>query len=74
MEKYALVASGAADRHANYTGVPTLLNKAYKKFDSDNAVRPTIVKFAESWEKKSKPGRPIDETLRSTFQQLVNWT
>lgn len=42
--------------HDKYVSVPTALNKAYKKLDVENAVRPTIVKTAEEWVKKFKPG------------------
>jgi hypothetical protein len=47
--------------HDKYVSVPTALNKAYKRLDVDNAVRPTIVKTAEQWIKKFKPGLLANE-------------
>ena len=39
----------------DYTKYPSLLDRLYSRFDSDNALRPTILEVDNHWTKKSQP-------------------
>lgn len=39
----------------DYTKFPSLLDSLYSKYDSDNALRPTIIEIDNNWTKKSQP-------------------
>lgn len=35
----------------DYTKIPAEMDKRFEKFDDSNALRPTIIKISETWEK-----------------------
>ena len=50
----------------DFTKVPSTLDGKFEKFDTDSALRPTILNVGEKWEKrslKSLRGKPIEKAL-----------
>ena len=45
---------GAGAASLDYTQLPTQLDRNYEKFDTDSALRPTIINVGDSWTKKSQ--------------------
>eukprot|EP01060_Flectonema_neradi_P035550 TRINITY_DN657_c0_g1_i1.p1 TRINITY_DN657_c0_g1~~TRINITY_DN657_c0_g1_i1.p1 ORF type:complete len:907 (+),score=211.93 TRINITY_DN657_c0_g1_i1:55-2775(+) len=52
----AVTASQGTDLELDVSKIPTILEKRFESEDSDDALRPTIIKTGETWTKSSLPG------------------
>ena len=55
----------------DFTKVPSTLEGRFEEFDTDNSLRPTIINFGDSWEKRSfrsLRGKPVESILGAKEQ------
>ena len=55
-----------SSRAIDFTKVPSTLDEKFEEFDTDSALRPTIIDVGERWEKRSfrsLRGRPVENIL-----------